>query len=327
MPVNQVWLDQATELTLEPELPICDPHHHLWDYPDSRYLLEELSADITSGHNICSTVFVECLSMYETESKIDLAPVGETRFVEAIAASNSIGVAAGIVSHANLRLGARVDEVLLAHKEASPERFRGIRHSASWDASDAVRNSHSNPPPQLYLDEKFRQGFALLSKHDLVFDAWLYHPQLLDLCSLAKAFPYQTIVLDHVGGPLGIGPYANKRAKVFESWQKHINVLSKHENVVVKLGGLGMAINGFDWHKEKLPPSSKQLAQANTPYISYCLETFGVDRCMFESNFPVDKISTSYNTLWNSFKRITKDFSSEEKAKLYHDNAARIYKL
>ncbi len=329
MPISQSWLDQLIEETLEPDLPICDPHHHLWDYPDSRYLLTELLQDLSSGHNIRSTVFVECLSNYRKISSSELAPIGETEFVENITNNTNEGsaVAAGIVAHANLMLAESVGEVLLAHHQASPERFTGIRHSASWDASGAVRNSHSSPPPQLYLNKKFRRGFACLANFDLTFDSWLYHPQLPELRDLAIAFPYQTIVLDHAGGPLGIGPYANKRNEVFAQWRKSIKALADCENVVVKLGGLGMSINGFNWHKEKLPPSSEKLALANRPYLEHCLESFGVERCMFESNFPVDKVSSSYNTLWNSFKRITKDYSAAEKAQLYHDNAVRIYKL
>jgi predicted TIM-barrel fold metal-dependent hydrolase len=333
MPISQSWLDQISEKTIEPDLPICDPHHHLWNYPDSRYLLDELNADLRCGHNVRSTVFVECMSMYNHALKPELAPLGETEFVEKIAVesndSNRDGfrAAAGIISHANLSLGGKVEEVLQAHQQASPERFRGIRHSASWDINEAVRNSHSNPPPQLYLDKTFRAGFACFAQQDLVFDAWLYHPQLLELSDLANAFPYQTIVLDHVGGPLGIGPYAKRRPAVFSQWRKDIQDLAKHENVCVKLGGLGMAINGFDWHKQTRPPTSKQLAAANRPYITHCIDVFGANRCMFESNFPVDKVSASYNTLWNSFKRITKDFSSYEKALLYHDNAVRVYKL
>ncbi len=332
MPVSHSWLEQVNEQTLEPQLPICDPHHHFWDYPESRYLLDEFMGDAGSGHNIVSTVFVECMSMYDSAATVDLAPVGETQFVDTLAAqssrdSSAIRIAAGIISHADLRRTDMLDEVLQAHTQASPRRFRGIRHSASWDASEAVRNSHSKPPPALYLDKQFRQGFACLEKYGLVFDAWLYHPQLDNLTDLANEFPYQSIVLDHVGGPLGIGPYANKRHEVFAQWQKSITALSKHDNVVVKLGGLSMAINGFNWHKKNVPPSSTQLAETNRPYIAHCIDTFGVDRCMFESNFPVDKVSASYNVLWNSFKRITKEFSSDEKAKLYHDNATRIYRL
>lgn len=332
MPINQEWLDQYQEDALEPELPICDPHHHFWDRPDGRYLFEELLADINSGHNIQSTVFVECLSMYSADRNQAFAPVGETEFVQGIAEQSAsadcgnVHAAAGIVSFADLLLGEKVAEVLQAHSQASG-RFKGIRHACSWDASDQVRKSHTNPPPQLYLNKKFREGFAQLDSANLVFDAWLYHSQLPELLSLARAFPEQVIVLDHVGGPLGIGPYKDKRNEVFKVWEKNIQALSACQNVKVKLGGLGMAINGFAWHKLPLPPNSKQLAKATEPYITRCIEAFGVQRCMFESNFPVDKVSTSYGVLWNSFKRITAAYSAHEKAMLYHDNAVEVYSL
>lgn len=332
MPIKQEWLDQVQEDALEPELPICDPHHHFWDRPDGRYLLDELLADTNSGHNVRSTVFVECLSMYSADKRQALAPVGETEFVQGLAAQSASGgygdmrAAAGIVSFADLLLGGKVEEVLHAHSQASGK-FKGIRHACSWDASDQVRKSHTNPPPELYLNEKFREGFACLASSNLVFDAWLYHSQLPELLSLARAFPEQPIILDHVGGPLGIGPYKDRRDEVFREWKKNIQALSHCENVQVKLGGLGMAINGFAWHKQPLPPSSEQLAKATEPYITSCIEAFGTQRCMFESNFPVDKVSTSYGVLWNSFKRITAAYSAQEKAMLYHDNAVQAYSL
>ena len=333
MPIRQEWLDQVKEDVLEPDLPICDPHHHFWDRPDGRYMLDDLLDDTRSGHNICSTVFVECLSMYSKDTSIPLSPVGETEFVQGLAAQSASGgygelrAAAGIVSFADLTLGKKVEGVLAAHQQASHNRFRGIRHACSWDPSSQIRNSHTKPPPHLYLDEKFREGFSCLSSFNLVFDAWLYHTQLKELLSLAQAFPEQIIILDHVGGPLGIGPYAGLRNSVFVAWKKSIQQLASCENVVIKLGGIGMAINGFDWHKRSKPPTSKELASANEPYFTTCIEAFGIDRCMFESNFPVDKVSASYGVLWNSFKRITAGYSSPEKAMLYHDNAARIYSL
>jgi L-fuconolactonase len=333
MPIRKEWLDQVSEDALEPELPICDPHHHFWDRPDGRYMLDDLLADTDSGHNIRSTVFVECASMYSEDSSKALAPVGETEFVQGIAAQCASGgygeirAAAGIISFADLLLGKKVEDVLLAHQQTSPNRFRGIRHACSWDASEQVRNSHTKPPPHLYLDDKFREGFSCLGAHNLVFDAWLYHTQLKELLSLARAYPEQSIVLDHIGGPLGIGPYAGMRDEVFIAWKKNIQELASCENVVIKLGGIGMAINGFGWHKLRKPPTSGQLASANEPYFTSCIEAFGTDRCMFESNFPVDKVSASYGVLWNSFKRITKSYSAGEKAALFHDNAARVYSL
>ena len=333
MPVNPAWLELVKEEPIDPDLPICDPHHHLWDHPKHRYLLDELLKDTGSGHNVRQTVFVECMSMYRKNASEAMKPVGETEFIQGIAAQSASGqygetvVAAGIISFADLRLGTAVKPVLEAHIAASTNRFRGIRHACSWDASDEVRNSHTNPPQSLYLESKFREGFACLEKYGLIFDSWLYHTQLMELASLAKAFPEVTIILDHVGGPLGIGPYAGKREEIYEIWKKGILELATCPNVVVKLGGLSMPINGFGWHKRAISPTSEELAAATAPYFLFCIEQFGVNRCMFESNFPVDKISCSYTVLWNSFKRIVHDFSSDEKGALFHDTAVRVYSL
>ncbi len=337
MAKNQEWLDLVTEETLEPDLPICDPHHHLWDFRNipgaEPYLLDDILADISSGHNVVSTVFIECTSMYRTSGPVEMRPVGETEFVNGVAAMSASGlygparVAAGIVGLADLTLGSRVAEVLAAHIQAGGGRFRGIRHAASWDASDAVRNSHTNPTRHLLAEPKFREGFAELAKQDLSFEGWIFHPQIADLTDLARAFPDTTIILNHFGGPLGIGPYAGKRDEVMGEWRPAIAELATCENVVAKLGGLAMKVNGFGWHKGERPPTSEALAAATRPYYEHCLEQFGVERCLFESNFPVDRASASYNVLWNSFKRMTADYSVDEKRKLYHDNAVRTYRL
>ncbi len=329
MPIANTWLDQVQEAALEPELPIIDPHHHLWDYPTSRYLLDELLADTGSGHNIVATVFIECASMYRTSGLEYLKPVGETDFVQAIANANRtpVRVAAGIVSFADLSAGAQVREVLAAHQAASPNRLRGIRHAAGWHTSDAIRNSHSNPPPGLLMLPKFREGFAQLQLLGLSFDAWLYHTQIAELADLARAFPSTTIILDHFGGPLGVGPYEGKSDEVFGEWRTAIDDLAKCPNVVAKLGGINMAVNGFGWHKRERPPTSQELATATQRYYLHTIERFGVERCMFESNFPVDKLSCSYAVVWNSFKRMTTNFTASEKAALFHDTAARVYRL
>lgn len=333
-PLSQAdWLAQVQERALDPELPIIDPHHHLWDYPQSRYLLDELLADTGTGHNIVATVFVECGSMYRADGPEHLKPIGETEFVQGIAAMSASGryghtrVAAGMVGFANLLLGAQVREVLQAHVAASPNRFRGIRHAAGWHAGDAIRNSHSNPPQGLLIDATFREGFAELAKFDLTFDAWLFHTQIAELTDLARAFPNITIVFDHFGGPLGIGPYAGKGDEVFAEWRKSVDALAECPNVVAKLGGINMNLNGFAWHKRPQPPTSSELAAATQRYYLHAIERFGVDRCMFESNFPMDKQSCSYGVLWNAFKQMTKTFSSAEKAALFHDTAARVYRL
>ena len=328
-----------SEDVLEPALPICDPHHHLWDRNGHRYLLDELLADTGATdaqgrcHDVRSTVFVECASMYRADGPEALRPVGEIEFVNGVAAMSASGgygatrVAAGIVAFADLCLGAAVREVLQAHVAAAPRRLRGIRHAAAWHASEQIRNSHTEPVEHLLLDERFREGFAQLAPLGLSFDAWLYHPQLPELTDLARAFPDTTIVLDHFGGPLGIGPYAGQADAVYAQWRRDIDVLAACPNVVAKLGGINMPINGFGWHKRERPPGSQQLADATARYYLHTIERFGPRRCMFESNFPVDKVSCSYLVLWNSYKRLVADFDAAAKAALFHDTAARVYRL
>ncbi len=329
---RETWLMLAMEDPIDPDLPICDPHHHLWDRPNNRYLLEELLQDIGGGHHITKTVFVECRSMYRKDGPQEMQPVGETEFVQGVVAQSASGqygittVAAGIVGFADLTLGTAVVPVLEAHIAASRDRFRGIRHISAWDANTDIR-SYRNLPKGLLLDPKFREGFACLQKYGLSFDAWLYHPQLMELVDLARTFPDIPIIVDHIGGPLGIGPYAEKREEVFEEWKHGIAALATCPNVVVKLGGLGMPLCGFGWNERSTPPGSAELAETMIPYYRWCIEQFGVDRCMFESNFPVDKISYSYTVLWNAFKRISKGFPPEDRAALFHDTAVKAYRL
>ena len=331
MPDREAWLKLTVETPIDPDLPICDPHHHLWDRPGSRYALEELLQDTASGHNIVRTVFVECVSMYRKGGSPEMKPVGETEFVTAIADRSLSGkhartaVAAGIVGFADLKLGDAVAPVLEAHLAAGKNRFRGIRYISAWDANPDMRSFAGEPG--LLLEPEFRKGFAYLRKYDLSFDAWLYHPQLAELANLAKAFPDTSIILNHVGGPIGIGSYADKRQQVFRKWQQAITTLAACPNVFVKLGGLGMPLCGFGWNEQNTPPGSAKLADAMAPYYLWCIEQFGTDRCMFESNFPVDKVAYSYNIMWNAFKRISRDFSPAERANLFHDTAARTYRL
>jgi predicted TIM-barrel fold metal-dependent hydrolase len=330
---NSSWLAQQPEEVLEPGLPICDPHHHLWDFEQHRYLLPDLLADVGSGHAVGSTVFIECMSMYRADGPEQLRPVGETEFVNGAAAMSASGrygpvrACAGIVGFADLSLGARVEPVLKAHVAAGGGRFRGIRHISAYDPSGAIRRSHTNPSPGLLGEARFREGFARLGPLKLSFDAWLYHPQIPQLTALAQAFPDQPIVLDHVGGPLGIGPYQGKREEIFPQWRKAIVALAGCPNVFVKLGGLGMKIIGYEFHKRPRPPGSQELADLWRPYIETCIEAFTPRRCMFESNFPVDKVSGSYRVYWNAFKRLAARASAAEKAALFHDTARAFYRL
>ena len=331
--INPEWLAQLKEEILEPDLPICDPHHHLWDFPTHRYLLPELLEDTGSGHKVESTVFVECTAFYRADGPPEMRVVGETEFVNGVAAMAASGrygatrACAGIVGRADLATGARVEEVLAAHVAAGNGRFRGIRHAAGWDESNDIHNSHTNPPRHLYADAAFREGFAKLATFGLSFDAWLYSPQLPDVTGLAQAFPDQPIVMDHVGGPIGLGPYADRRQEVFEAWRRDIRELARCPNVYLKLGGLGMRICGFSFHKQPKPPSSEQLAAEWRPYIETCIEAFGPDRCMFESNFPVDRGTCDYVTLWNAFKRLASGASPTEKTALFSGTAKRFYKV
>ena len=334
---NHDWLGLTVEEPLDPALPICDPHHHLWDLETARnsprYLLDEILEDVGAGHNIVSTVFIECGAMFKADGPEALRPVGETEFVNGIAAMSASGrygptrVAAGIVGTANLRLGAAVGDVLDAQIAAGGGRFRGIRLGAAWDPDEAVPNHRTRPPQGLFLREDFRAGFAQLAPRRLTFEAWCYHRQIPDVTALARAFPDTTIVLDHFGGPVGIGSYAGRAHEVYSEWCGSISELATCPNVVAKLGGINMEVNGFGWHERPRPPSSQELADATRHYYEFTIEKFGADRCMFESNFPVDAVSCSYTVLWNSFKRLTAGCSASEKAKLFHDTAARVYRL
>ncbi len=327
------WLAQTQEDILEPELPIIDPHHHLWGAPRIPYLRDDILADAHSGHKVVATVFAECSEQYRGQGPDDFRPVGETEFVTALAEevaalpAQSVALCAGITSYAELCLGTRVREVLEAHITAGRGRFRGIRQSSVWDASGEVRTTTRTPPARLLYDPRLRAGFAELAPLGLSFDAWLYHPQMSDLADLAKAFPDTTIILDHVGGLVGIGPYAGKRDEVFHVWSQGIHRLSQHENVYVKLGGLGMPLAGFGFHLRDKPPGSQELADAWRPYIETCIAAFGPARCMFESNFPVDQASCSYPVLWNAFKRLAQGCSASEKADLFSRTAAKVYRL
>ena len=328
---REKWLSLTREQAIDPDLPICDPHHHVWDYPGSRYLVDEFMADIGGGHRVDQTVFVECLQFYRDSGPAALRPVGETEYVDHAAASlraasGGTEVAAGIVGFADLTLGGNVQHVLDAHLEAS-SRFRGIRHATAWHESDKIHNAHTNPPAGLLGSSDFRAGLSCLERLDLSFDAWLYHPQLSELADLALAHPGLNIILDHMAGPLGIGPYAAHRDEVFAAWRTGMARLAKCENISVKLGGLTMTMSGFGWHKREKPPGSEELARAMAPYFKSCIEMYGPERCMFESNFPVDRASCSYTVLWNAFKRIAGEYSEAERSALLRDTAVRVYRL
>ena len=332
------WLALTRESALEPAMPICDPHHHFWDFrteriPYQRYLLDELAADIHSGHDVRSTVFVEARAMYRAGGPEEMRPVGEVEFVQGLAAASASDLygpgraAAAIVGHANLNLGARVAPVLEALQAASPNRFRGIRHSVTWDPHPAVENTAAHKIEGQLASDEFRAGARVLARMGLSFDAWLYFPQLPELAAFAKAVPDLPIILNHIGGLLRVGPYANRDEEVLATWRRGIATVAACPNVHVKLGGVGMPRTGFDWHARSKPIGSEELAASMAPFMTYCIEQFGPTRCMFESNFPVDKVAYSYHVMYNAFKRLTKGYSASDRAAMFHDTAARVYRI
>jgi predicted TIM-barrel fold metal-dependent hydrolase len=327
------WLAQRQEDIIDPARPIVDPHHHLWDRGGQRYLIEDIVDDIASGHNIVATVYVDCRSMYRAHGPEAFRPVGEVEFANGVAAMSASGgygpaaICAGIVSHVNLLLGEAARGVLEAEIAAGGGRFRGIRHSSPWDADPVVAGMYATRPKGLLLDPTFRKGFACLAPLNLSFDAWLFHPQIGELADLARAFPDTKIVLDHCGGPIGVGGYANRRAEIFPVWKASILDIAKCPNVVVKLGGLAMRLLGYDFHERPMPPSSEEAAAAWRPYLETCIEAFGPTRCMFESNFPPDKGQCSYQVIFNAFKRIAAHYSEAEKTALFSKTATDFYRL
>jgi L-fuconolactonase len=333
IPIRSDWLALRSEPAVDAARPIIDAHHHLWDKPDSRYLLDEMMDDIAAGHHVVATVFVEGKTSYRTEGDPRLHSLGETEMAAALAARSEqisggrIRVAAGLVGFVDLMLGEAAGPVLDRHIAAAGGRFRGVRNASAWHADPDARGSVLLPPVGLLYEPAHRRGILELTRRDLVFDAWMYHTQLGELADLAHALPDTTIVLNHQGGPIGIGPYAGRRQDVFADWRYFMGKLARYENIAVKLGGLGMLMAGFDFQDRPLPPTSDDLAQAWGPYMHACVDLFGPGRCMFESNFPVDKGTTSYVVLWNAFKKIAAGYSEDEQHALLFQTANRTYRL
>jgi L-fuconolactonase len=329
------WLALTEEATLEPEIPICDPHHHFWDVrpdriPYQRYLLHELAADVNCGHNVRCTVFIEARAMYRPDGPVELRPVGEVEFVQGLAAASATGLygpcraASAIIGHANLNLGDRVEPVLAALQAASPNRFRGIRHTVTWDRHPEVENREKEG---VLATAEYRAGARVLARMGLSLDTGVVFPQLPELADFAKAVPDLTIVLNHLGGLNRVGPYGNRDDEVLATWRSGIAAVAACPNVNLKLGGIGMPRLGFDWYNRAKPIGSEELAGSMAPLMAYCIEQFGANRCMFESNFPVDKVSFSHHVLFNAFKRFSKSYSAADRAALFHGTAVRAYRI
>ncbi|KAA1003751.1 amidohydrolase family protein [Paraburkholderia panacisoli] len=330
LPVRSDWLASGTEAALEPEIPIIDAHHHFYDRPGWTYLLDEYLRDAHSGHNITASVYMQALTRYRQSGPDELRPVGEVEYVAGATAPiqrDKPQVAKGIVGYADLRRGAAARAVLETHLQAGQGRFRGVRHLVTWDADQTLVNPVSAAPRGLLLDRNYRAGVAQLGPLGLSYDAWLFFPQLPELFDLAKAYPDTPVIINHCGGVVRIASYADQHKEVFESWSRSMSELAQLPNVYVKVGGLGMRINGFDFEKGELPPSSVQLAEAWKPWMHSCIEMFGAGRCMFESNFPVDKGSYPYSNGWNAFKRLTAQASPDEREALFRGTVSKVYRL
>lgn len=327
------WSRQREEPVIEPELPFIDAHHHFFDRPDGRYELDELFEDI-AGQNVIATVFNECESKYRTSGPDSLRPVGETEYVTRLATdqrvkSSTCRVAAGIVGFADLMLGHAVDDVLAAHIAAAQGRFRGIRYRVMWDPHGTGMFGKGPPRyrPGIMLDPQFRKGFSRLAKFGLLFDTWQYFFQLPELYDLAKAFPDTTIVINHIGGTIRVGPYARRNGHFEQVWLDSMQALASLPNVYLKVGGLGMTMYGFGFHENAIAPDSQQLAEAWRPYFERSIEFFDPARCMLQSNFPADQQSCSYRAIWNAFKRLTRSYSPAERAALFSGTANKVFRL
>ncbi len=330
--VDTRWLRLHDEPILDPGQHIIDPHHHLWDRKGMQYEAAELVEDLDCGHDIRATVFVQCRTHYRTDGPAVLRPVGETEYVVRLAEQIDREhprrhACKGIICHADLASGDDLKVALAAHMEAGAGRLRGVRHSTAWDADPDVFNPELGGGPHALADERLRTGLAYVASQGMTFDAWVYHPQIDEVTALARACPQATIVLNHAGGPVGIGTYADSRVTVFADWSRSMHALAACPNVVVKLGGLAMRISGTDFHQRPTPPDSLALAERWAPYVHGCIDAFGPQRCMFESNFPVDKASCSYAVLWNAFKRLAAQYSEAERDALFFGTAERVYGL
>lgn len=332
-PGTTEWLAQVQEDIIEPERPIIDPHHHLWEQVSrwGSYTLEDLWGDTESGHNIEKTVFVECRSNYRDDGPDEMRPIGETEYVAAAAKASEAepgkATIAGIVGHADLTLGRGVEEVLKQHESAGLGLFRGIRHAGPSDPTGTLTNAGRGRPCP-YGREDFREGMRTLGRLGYTYDTWHFFHQNRDFLELAKAVPETWMILDHFGTPLGVGAYEGKQEEIFAQWKDDIAAIAEEcPNVIAKLGGLAMPDNGFGWDKAATPPTSDEFVEAQKRYYLHTIECFGPGRCMFESNFPVDRLSISYHVLWNGFKKMVADFSEDEKHALFYDTADHIYTL
>ena len=294
------------------------------DFVAHDYLPADYAMD-AAGLPITHVVHVEA----EWRDREGLGPVGETRWLNDLFVGSAIKLG-GIVGFVELERADAAD-LIAAHKQASA-RFAGVRQMLAFDLDQGIMRFC--PRPYLSRDSHWLKGLSLLEQHHLSFDAWFFHHQLDELVVLAKAFPGITFVLDHMGTPIGVGGQfasygrtESARDVTLRTWQMHLHELAELPNVMVKLSGLFMPVVGWGYEHRDTPPTQEELLNTAGPLFDFVLQTFGVDRCMFASNFPMDKVSLSLSQLYQFYGALVAHYPEESRRKLFHDNAARIYRI
>lgn len=324
------WLGQVSETIIDPQRPIIDPHHHLWrDMMGDRYTIEEYQRDTNSGHHVVASVYMECGTEYRADGPTEFQPLGETEFVLAQRdlSTQSGPPLLGMVGHVDLTLGEGAARVLDAHLELAGSFFKGVRHAGASAEPGVELVIPGAAPRDLFASVEFRRGVSLLGQLGLLYETWHYHYQNRDYIELARACPNTIFVLDHFGTPLGVAPYATQQQEIFAQWQQDMRDLASCENVHLKLGGLAMPDNGYGWHVADRPPTSDEFVAAQRAWYLHAIDCFGPERCFFESNFPVDRVSISYHVLYNAFKKLVADFSDSEQHAMFFGNANTLYAL
>ncbi|MGF7159185.1 putative TIM-barrel fold metal-dependent hydrolase [Rhodoligotrophos appendicifer] len=326
---RDVWLKQVVEEAIERDLPIVDPHFHFFTGRGHDYLAANFLAELDQGHRVVGAIHVEANADFFAHGGAE----GEMRFAAeqsaellALQRGRAWRTAIGVVGYADLRK-ANLEEELDSLVEASQGSLKGIRNSSAWDPDPSVKNGHTSPPAGLLCDPAFRRGLRGIAARNLTFDSYCFFPQLPEVVKLARAVPEAKIVCDHMGGIIGIGPYKGRHDEFFDEWARNLAELSKCSNVFLKLGGMAMSVSGFGWHKRTRPLSSDEYAAHYQRWFDTAIDLFGCERCMFESNFPVDGVSISYGILWNAFKKIATRYSPAEKSALFRDTAINAYRL
>lgn len=324
--IREAWLALTDESVLDPAQPILDAHHHLWDREESRYRTEDFIADVSRGHDVRASIYVQCRTGYRRSGPESLYPLGEVETIlewSAQAPNHPVG----IVAFADLMQGGAVRDTLDGLLELAPNHVCGIRNTTAYHPDPAVRSNPRPAPDGLLRSKEFHRGAAEVARAGLALDVWAYQTQLHEVEALARLLPELTVVINHCGGPLGVGPFRERTPADFAAWRAGLEKLAALPNTRLKIGGFGLAVFGNDYHHQPAPPDSERLARDWAPWFGVCLEAFGPTRCMFESNFPVDKGMFSYVALWNAFKRLTQALSQNDRDQLFWKTAANTYRV